>query len=96
MKKTNITIQYDDEKLRAIRIYSEKKGSSVEDELADCLHKMYEKHVPKDAREYIELVSGDVAAKPRARGTAAKKAAAPLAAPPSQPVSPTQEVSSGG
>lgn len=96
MKKTNITIQYDDEKLRAIRIYSEKKGSSVEDELADCLHKMYEKHVPKDAREYIELVSGEAATKPRARSAAAKKTAAPPAPPPSLPVTPAQEVSTGG
>jgi hypothetical protein len=54
MKKNVIRISVDAEKLRAVKRYMEKKEVDLEDELADQLQKLYEKHVPINVREYID------------------------------------------
>lgn len=54
MKKDIIRISVDAEKLRAVKRYMEKKEVDLEDELADQLQKLYEKHVPINVREYID------------------------------------------
>ena len=46
MKKTTINISYDEEKLSALKIYLEQKGSQVEDELIKELDTLYSKNVP--------------------------------------------------
>ena len=58
MKKTTINISYDEEKLSALKIYLEQKGSQVEDELIKELDTLYSKNVPVNVREFIELRSG--------------------------------------
>ncbi len=58
MKKATITISYDEEKLGALKIYLEQKGSRVEDELTKELDTLYSKNVPANVREFIELRSG--------------------------------------
>ncbi len=58
MKKTTINISYDEEKLNALKIYLEQKGSQVEDELIKELDTLYSKNVPANVREFIELRSG--------------------------------------
>lgn len=58
MKKTTINISYDEEKLSALKIYLEQKGSQVEDELIKELDTLYSKNVPANVREFIELRSG--------------------------------------
>lgn len=57
MKKTPITIQFDQEKLKALQFYTGKKGSSLEAELDDFMRKLYEKNVPAQTREYIESLA---------------------------------------
>ncbi|MDD3203898.1 MAG: DUF6103 family protein [Pygmaiobacter massiliensis] len=69
MKKENITLSMEGEKLRAIKRYMGKKDVTVEQELADALQKFYEKYVPAPVREYIDEPPEDVPAS----NTVAKK-----------------------
>nr|WP_312216272.1 DUF6103 family protein [Clostridioides sp.] len=54
MRKDTISVSLEAEKLRAIKKYMEKKEIDVQDELAEQLQKLYEKHVPVNVREYID------------------------------------------
>lgn len=54
MKKENVTIGMEADKLRATKRYMEKKDASIEQELGDALQKLYEKYVPAPVREYID------------------------------------------
>lgn len=45
MKQINISVSFDDEKLRALNKYLKKKELTAEDELAAALLHLYEKHV---------------------------------------------------
>ena len=76
MKQINISVSFDDEKLRALNKYLKKKDLTAEDELAAALLHLYEKHVPAAVREYIDEDDVVVPAKPKrsAKPTAPKKA----------------------
>ena len=68
MKKTNVTISFDEEKLTALRLYMEQKDLQLEDELTKAMEGFYGKHVPANVREFIEMRSGEPAdPAPRAR-----------------------------
>ena len=68
MKKTNVTISFDEEKLTALRLYMEQKDLQLEDELTKAMEGFYGKHVPANVREFIEMRSGEPADPvPRAR-----------------------------
>ncbi len=54
MKKENITVSMEQEKLRAIKRYMAKKDVSLEKELQTALQKLYEKYVPSAVQEYID------------------------------------------
>jgi len=54
MKKTNLTISFDSEKLDALIFYTEKKDIDLQTELSETIQKLYEKHVALSTREYIE------------------------------------------
>lgn len=54
MKKVNLSISVEQDKLNATRFYAGKKEASIEDELAEFFAKLYEKYVPAATREYIE------------------------------------------
>lgn len=62
MKKENITISMEADKLRATKRYMEKKDANVEQELGDALQKLYEKYVPAPVREYIDEGGEDTTA----------------------------------
>lgn len=53
-KKVQFKMDYDEEKLKAIRLFLEKKHVSLEEELSLYLDKLYEKNVPKDVKMFIE------------------------------------------
>ena len=80
MKQINISVSFDDEKLRALNKYLKKKELTAEDELAAALLHLYEKHVPAAVREYIDEDDVVVPAKPKrtAKLAAPKKAKAPV------------------
>ena len=67
MKNIAVTISYDEEKLSALKLYLEQKGSQVEDEMVKALDTLYAKTVPSGVREYIELRTGsaEVTSKPK-------------------------------
>ena len=75
MKQINISVSFDDEKLRALNKYLKKKELTAEDELAAALLHLYEKHVPAAVREYIDEDDVVVLAKPKrtAKQAASKK-----------------------
>ena len=58
MKKTNIAIAFDEEKLSALKMYLGQKNTTVEKELAKALDVLYGKTVPAGVREFIALRTG--------------------------------------
>jgi len=59
MKQDTFSINMDAEKLRATKKYMEKKELCIEQEIADALRKLYEKHVPATVRDYIDETAND-------------------------------------
>ena len=55
MKKTTISVQFEDEKLAALRLYLSQKDTRIEDELAKAIDELYERYVPAGVREYFDL-----------------------------------------
>lgn len=58
MKKANITIAYEEEKLSALKLYLEQKGTTIENELVSACENLYSKTVPNNVRDFIELRAG--------------------------------------
>lgn len=58
MKKAQITVSYDEEKLSAITMYLEEKGVSVESEIEKAIDTIYNKTVPVGVREFISRRNG--------------------------------------
>ena len=54
MKKVNITLTFDDDKLDALEFSLRKEHSSVQEHLEDALNALYEKSVPEPLREYLD------------------------------------------
>lgn len=65
MKKANITIAYDAEKLSALKLYLGQKNLSVEAELVAATDNLYVKTVPANVRDFIELQAGNAKANER-------------------------------
>ncbi len=61
MKKASITVNFDEEKLSALRMYLGQKNTTVEDELEKSLDTLFNKTVPAGVREFLSLKSGTVA-----------------------------------
>lgn len=55
MKKSNITVSYDDEKLSAIQYYMGKKNADLHSELEKSMDSFYNKYVPSNVREFVEM-----------------------------------------
>ena len=62
MRKTNVSIIYDDEKLNAIRLYMSQRDLDFKEELEKSVDSLYAKYVPANVREFIDMKS--VLAKP--------------------------------
>ena len=60
MKKANISVAFDEEKLSALKMYLGQKNTTVEKELAKALDVLYGKTVPAGVREFITLRAGEV------------------------------------
>ena len=58
MKKTSITISFDEEKLSALKMYLDQKNMKVETELEKALDILYSKNVPAGVRDFIDMKSG--------------------------------------
>ncbi len=55
MKKTNVSIMYDDEKLNAIRLYMSQRDLDFKEELEKSVDSLYAKYVPANVREFIDM-----------------------------------------
>ncbi len=53
MKKVNITISCDEEKVKALRWYLDQKDIQLEDELSKAVDTLFVKNVPANVRSYI-------------------------------------------
>lgn len=60
MKKTNISIMYDDEKLNAIRLYMSQRDLDFKEELEKSVDSLYAKYVPTNVREFIDMKGSQV------------------------------------
>jgi hypothetical protein len=54
MKKSTLTIAFEQEKLDALCYFTAQRGTELQDELDAFLMKLYEKYVPEPTRKYIE------------------------------------------
>jgi hypothetical protein len=59
MKKATITVNFDEEKTAALKLYLEQKGTSVEKEVTKSLETLFTKSVPAGVREFIAMRSGN-------------------------------------
>lgn len=57
MKKTSVSILYDDEKLNAIRLYMSQRDLDFKEELEKSVDSLYAKYVPANVREFIDMKS---------------------------------------
>lgn len=88
MKKVNITLTFDDDKLDALEFSLKKENSSVQSRMEDALRQLYEKTVPEPVREYLDSRAAP-AARPRRPARPAKPQ--PREEPPSTLAQPTGE-----
>ena len=54
MKKVNITLVFDDDRLDALEFSLRKEHSSVQARMDDGLKQLYEQTVPESVREYLD------------------------------------------
>lgn len=54
MKKVNITLTFEDEKLDALEFSLKKENASVQAKMDEALRQLYEKTVPGPVREYLD------------------------------------------
>ncbi len=55
MKTITFKVNFDEQKRAALAQFLTKKGLTLEDETAAYLQKLYEKTVPAQVREFIEI-----------------------------------------
>lgn len=54
MKKVNISLAFDDEKLDALEFSLRKENTSVQAKMDEALKQLYEKTVPEPVQEYLD------------------------------------------
>jgi len=54
VKQITISIQFDEEKLKALKRFTKKKNVDFTKELEECVERLYLKYVPVAVRDYIE------------------------------------------
>ncbi len=59
MKRTTISIQYDDEKLSALKFFAVQKGVDIDTELPVLVDKLYARYVPVKVRDYLSEKTGE-------------------------------------
>ena len=60
MKKTSLSIMYDDEKLNAIKLYMSQRDLDFKEELEKSVDSLYAKYVPANVREFIDMKGSQV------------------------------------
>ena len=60
MKKTSVSIMYEDEKLNAVKMYMEQRDLDFKEELEKSVDSLYAKYVPANVREFIDMKDSQV------------------------------------
>lgn len=55
MKKTTVGISYAEEKLSTIKIFMEKKGLNLNNEIVKFIDSQYTKQVPAQVRDFFDM-----------------------------------------
>ena len=55
MKKTSVSIMYEDEKLNAVKMDMEQRDLDFKEELEKSVDSLYAKYVPSNVREFIDM-----------------------------------------
>ena len=63
MKKANIVIAFDEEKLAAVKMYMSQRELDLRTELEKTLDGMYVKFVPSNVREFIDMKADSIKAR---------------------------------
>lgn len=83
MKKVNITLTIDDEKLGALEFSLQKAGTTVQKKMDEALRQLYEETVPEPVREYLDARTAPARPKRPTKPAAPKNPAPPKAPTPS-------------
>lgn len=67
MRKASVSITYDEDKLSALKLYLEQRGTQLEAELTNALDALYAKTVPAGVRAFIGMRSGMDVPAPKVR-----------------------------
>lgn len=65
MKTVNVSIEFDEHKVKALKIYLEKKDTTVEEQMKKALESLYEKSVPAGVRDFLTMSYEDTAKTPK-------------------------------
>lgn len=65
MKTVNVSIEFDEHKIKALKIYLEKKDTTVEEQMKKALESLYEKSVPAGVRDFLSMSYEDTAKTPK-------------------------------
>lgn len=58
MKKVTISVEYDEEKMKALKYFLEQKGNkNISQKLSEMIDLLYKNNVPINVRNYIESSS---------------------------------------
>lgn len=72
MKKATVTVNYDEEKLNALRLFLSEKGLTMEAELEEYLDTLFRRHTPSAVQNYLSLKEGAPTQKPEKRARTMK------------------------
>lgn len=64
MKKSTITMTYDEERLNAIRLFLSQKNLDLDVELNSFFDNLFKKVVPPDVRRFLEMKDGGIPDEP--------------------------------
>ena len=65
MKTVNVSIEFDEHKVKALKIYLEKKDTTVEEQMKKALESLYEKNVPAGVRDFLSMSCEDAVIHPK-------------------------------
>lgn len=77
MEKNEITLSFDDERMRALTIYLKKENTTVQEKMDEAMRLLYEQTVPEPVREYLDIISAPAARPKRPPRPSQPKAATP-------------------
>lgn len=91
MEKSEITLSFDSERMRALTIYLKMENTTVQEKMDEAMRQLYEKSVPEPVREFLDIVSA-----PPSRPKHPSRSSQPKAYPSKAPPAPSGEHSDGG